>query len=348
MTDAAPSALPGISPIRPDEADEESALVGRAFDAAPDGHRSEDQQRRAFARDTGGRAASGVVLVARRGGRLVGSATVLRAATPHSRVAVPGEAEIRLLVVDPGEPGAELGEALVRASLEAALEWGAEALVLDTGAPNPRADALYARLGFERVPERDATASTGEVGALVHRFPLQARGDVRVRLMHSHEADEVSRLTEAAYAVDFELSEAYRADIAAVAERARDHQVWVATDAASGMLLGTASTPRAGNAISPLARDGELDFRFLGVAAGARRRGIGALLVDHVMLLARLRAIPRVVLNTGPDMVAAQRLYEGMGFSRLHEREYVFERADGSSFLMLAYGRHADASPDAA
>ena len=348
MTDASPSALPGISPIRPNEADDEAALVERAFAAGPYGHLPKGAERRAFERDTAGRAASGAVLVARRDGRLVGSASVLRAATPYSRVAVPGEAEIRLLAVEPGEQGSRLGEALMRASLEAALEWGAEALVLDTGALNVRAQALYERLGFERVPERDAIASTGDVDALVYRFPLQLRGDVRVRLMRPDEADEVSELTEAAYAVDFELSEAYRADIAAVAERARDHQVWVATDAASGMLLGTASTPRAGNAISPLARDGELDFRFLGVAAGARRRGIGALLVEHVLLLARLRAIPRVVLNTGPDMVAAQRLYEGMGFHRLHEREFVFERPDGSSFLMMAYGRDVEAGGEGA
>jgi ribosomal protein S18 acetylase RimI-like enzyme len=162
---------------------------------------------------------------------------------------------------------------------------------------------------------------------------------VRIRLMLPSEADAVSALVEGAYAADFELSAAYRADISAVADRAREHQVWVATDASSGLLLGTVSTPRAGAAISPLARDGELDFRFLGVAAAARRRGIGELLVQHVLLLARLRGIGRVVLNTGPDMVAAQRLYERLGFERLHEREFVFERPDGSSFLMLAYGR---------
>jgi ribosomal protein S18 acetylase RimI-like enzyme len=165
---------------------------------------------------------------------------------------------------------------------------------------------------------------------------------VRIRLMQPTEADAVSALVEGAYAADFELSAAYRADISAVAERAREHEVWVATDATSGVLLGTVSTPRAGAAISPLARDGELDFRFLGVAAAARRRGIGELLVEHVLLLARLRGIGRVVLNTGPDMVAAQRLYERLGFERLHEREYVFERPDGSSFLMLAYGRDTD------
>ncbi len=168
---------------------------------------------------------------------------------------------------------------------------------------------------------------------------LQLRDDVLVRLMRPDETDAVATLVERAYSIDFELNEGYRADIAAVADRARQHQVWVATDAASRMLLGTVSTPAQGAAISPLARPGELDFRFLGVAAEARRRGIGELLVQHVLRLGRIRGLDRVVLNTGPDMVSAQRLYARLGFVRLHEREFVFERPDGSSFLMLAYGR---------
>jgi len=168
---------------------------------------------------------------------------------------------------------------------------------------------------------------------------LQLRDDVHVRLMRPDETDAVAALVERAYSIDFELNDGYRADIAAVGRRARQHQVWVATDAASGTLFGTVSTPVRGAAISPLARLGELDFRFLGVAAEARRRGIGELLVEHVLRLARIRGVDRVVLNTGPDMMAAQRLYVRLGFARLNEREYTFERPDGSSFLMLAYGR---------
>lgn len=339
MNSTPPFALPEISFVLPHESAEEADLIERAFAAGPYGHFPKSAERRAFERDTEGRAASGTVLVARRGGRVVGTASVLRAATPYARVAVSGEAELRLLAVDPDMQGARIGEALMRASLEAALASGADALVLDTGVHNLRAQALYERLGFGREPARDALASTGDVDAVVYRFLLQEREDVRVRLMRADEAPDVSALVESAYAADFELSDEYRASIAAVAERASDHQVWVATDAWSGMLLGTVSTPRAGEAISPLAHDGELDFRYLGVAAAARRRGIGALLVEHVLLLARIRAIPRVVLNTGPDMVAAQRLYDRLGFERLHEREFRFQRRDGSSFLMLAYGR---------
>ena len=343
MMRATPSSiLPGFSPVAPSEAAAEADLVDRAFAAGPYGHLSKDAERRALEADTAGRAASGVVLVAREDNRVVGTSSLLRAGTQYARVAVPDEAEIRLLAVDPDLHGSGLGQALTRASLETALEWGAEALVLDTGTDNLRAQAFYERIGFERDPSRDHLASADGVESVVFRFPLQQRADVRMRLMRDDEAAEVSSLAESAYADDFPLSEAYRAEIAAVAERARDHQVWVATDAASGMLLGTTSTPRAGRAISPLARDGELDFRFLGVASSARRRGIGALLVGHVLLLARLRGVPRVVLNTGPDMVAAQRLYERFGFARLHDREYTFERPDGTAFLMMAYGRGTD------
>lgn len=169
--------------------------------------------------------------------------------------------------------------------------------------------------------------------------------DIEIRPMAPEETAAVADLVVGAYARDFPLSEAYRAEIAAVADRAAEHEVWVAVDATDGALLGTVSTPRPGRAISPLARDGELDFRFLGVSHAARRRGVGERLVEHVLALAAARGIRLVVLNTGPDMVAAQRLYERMGFARLHEREFTFVRPDGSSFLMLAYGRQVDRSP---
>ena len=238
------SILPGISPVVPSEAAAEADLVDRAFAAGPYGHLPKDAERRALEGDAAGRAASGAVLVARQANRVVGTSSVLRAGTPYARVAAAGEAEIRLLAVDPGVQGAGLGEALVRASLETALEWGAEALVLDTGTDNLRAQALYERIGFERDPSRDQLASADGVESVVFCFPLQQRADVRVRLMRDDEAAEVSALAQSAYADDFPLTEGYRAEIAAVAERARDHQVWVATDAASGMLLGT-TRPRA-------------------------------------------------------------------------------------------------------
>ena len=59
----------------------------------------------------------------------------------------------------------------------------------------------------------------------------------------------------------------------------------------------------------------------------------------HALALAASRGIRRVVLNTGPQMRSAQRLYERLGFERLHERERMVDLPDGTSFLMMAYGR---------
>ncbi|GAA4051886.1 hypothetical protein GCM10022282_11040 [Agromyces indicus] len=189
-----------------------------------------------------------------------------------------------------------------------------------------------------------ATTFTQPARRRLVRMSVNDSAGVRIRLMRDDEAASVGRLVRQAYAGDYELSEDYLAEIEAVADRARDHEVWVAEDAASGALLGTVTTPRPGERLSAVARDGdELDFRFLGVAAAARGRGVGERLVHHVTALAADRGLRRVVLNTGRQMIAAQRLYERLGFERLLEREFTFERPDGTSILIWAYGRDVDA-----
>ncbi|GIG20072.1 N-acetyltransferase [Cellulomonas chitinilytica] len=144
---------------------------------------------------------------------------------------------------------------------------------------------------------------------------------VRVRLVAPHEHDDVARLSVTAYEHDYDISDQYRASLADVATRARDAQVWVAEDLATGTLLGTVATPRPGEHISLLGRDGELDFRLLAVAPHARGQGVGALLTRFVVELARQRGLHRVVMNSGPRMTGAHRLYHRLGFVRLTDRE---------------------------
>ncbi|WP_051682041.1 GNAT family N-acetyltransferase, partial [Cellulomonas sp. HZM] len=168
-----------------------------------------------------------------------------------------------------------------------------------------------------------------------------SRPDVVVRLVHPHEHDAVAALSVAAYTTDGPVSEEYRSNIADVATRAREHQVWVAADRTTGELLGTVATPRPGGRLSPLARDDELDFRLLAVHPSARRRGVGALLTLHVVELARERGAQRVVMNSGPRMTTAHRLYERLGFARLPDRE---DRVvDGGT--LLAFGLDVPALP---
>jgi len=93
------------------------------------------------------------------------------------------------------------------------------------------------------------------------------------------------------------------------------------------------ATPRPGEFISELGQPGELDFRLLAVAPGARGRGFGALLTRHVIGLARERALDRVVMNSGDMMIGAHRLYEKLGFSRIPERDLTV--VDGEQTIVI-------------
>jgi GNAT superfamily N-acetyltransferase len=160
--------------------------------------------------------------------------------------------------------------------------------------------------------------------------------DVLIRLAVPGEYEAIAELSEAAYSHDYDISDEYRRGLRDVAARAAAHEVWAAVDRHSGQLLGTAVTPRPGGRVSELARDGELDFRLLAVTPSARRRGIGRLLVEHIISLAAERGATRVVMNSGPDMIGAHQLYYSMGFTRLTERET--RTVDGHSQPLLAFG----------
>ncbi len=127
-----------------------------------------------------------------------------------------------------------------------------------------------------------------------------------VRLVDPHEYAQAGRITAEAYRASYEgLSEAYLASLADVAGRVEQGEVWVAL--ADGVIVGTVWTPRPGERLSPLAEEGELDFRQLAVAPSARGRGVGERLTRHVLDLARERGASRVVMNSGPEMLGPTR-----------------------------------------
>jgi GNAT superfamily N-acetyltransferase len=160
--------------------------------------------------------------------------------------------------------------------------------------------------------------------------------DVLIRLATPGEYEAIAELSEAAYSHDYEISDAYLQNLRDVATRAAEHEVWVAVDRHTGQLLGTAVTPTPGGHVSELGRPGELDFRLLAVAPSARRRGIGRLLVEHIIALAAERGATRVVMNSGPQMTAAHQLYYSMGFTRLTQRET--RTVEGYTQPLLAFG----------
>ena len=87
--------------------------------------------------------------------RIVGAVTVATRGGPWSERAQTGEAEIRMLVVDPEVRGAGTGDALVRACIDRARADGCSGMRLSTETTMTTAHRLYERLGFVRAPDHD-------------------------------------------------------------------------------------------------------------------------------------------------------------------------------------------------
>lgn len=156
-----------------------------------------------------------------------------------------------------------------------------------------------------------------------------------VRPARPDELDDVGRLTVETYVADGHANPAgaYAAELADAAWRARDAELLVAVDA-SGAVLGTITVCVPGSPLAHVSRSGELEFRMLAVAHGARRRGVGEALVKSVLRRAAEIGAHRVVLCSAPEMHSAHRLYARLGFCRLPERDW--EPVPGMTLLAFS------------
>jgi ribosomal protein S18 acetylase RimI-like enzyme len=105
--------------------------------------------------DVAGRAGAGELLVAELAERVVGAVLFVQPGSAYAELAGPGEAEFRMLAVDPAAQGQGVGEALARACLDRAAALGCRAVVISSRDGFPTAHRLYQRMGFVRTPERD-------------------------------------------------------------------------------------------------------------------------------------------------------------------------------------------------
>lgn len=144
-----------------------------------------------------------------------------------------------------------------------------------------------------------------------------------VRAARSNELDLVGRLTLDAYLADGMVNPTgiYAAQLFDAARRDRDAQLLVAVDN-EGELLGTVTVCSPDSPLGEVSRPGELEFRMLAVAPGARRRGIGETLVRAVLARATEIGAHRVVMCSDEQMHVAHRLYARLGFVRMPERDW--------------------------
>ncbi|MGH2357335.1 MAG: GNAT family N-acetyltransferase [Candidatus Limnocylindria bacterium] len=154
---------------------------------------------------------------------------------------------------------------------------------------------------------------------------------MRARLARPAEYEDVGELTVRAYrTVDPDLGD-YADELRAVSAHATEAEVLVVE--LDSRLVGTVTyVPRPG-ALSEGADPDGAWIRFLAVDEGARGRGVGAALVGACLERARRDARARVLLHTTDRMLAAQRLYERLGFTRTPADDFEVEPA----FWLRAY-----------
>ncbi|MFF5179426.1 GNAT family N-acetyltransferase [Micromonospora sp. NPDC000316] len=151
--------------VRPAEASDFPAvarLTVAAYEA--DGQLKGEHGYEATLADVSTRAGSGEVLVAvdEVTGVVLGSVTFVLPGTRFAELSGPGEAEFRMLAVDPGAQGRGVGAALAQACVDRAAELGCRAVVICVRAGLAvSAHRLYERLGFVRMPEKDWSPAPG-------------------------------------------------------------------------------------------------------------------------------------------------------------------------------------------
>lgn len=159
-----------MTQVREARADELEDVGRLTADVYVDGGWAGDDYAPAL-RDAASRAETATVLVAVEAGRVVGGVTVVTRGGRWAELAAPGEAEIRMLAVDPARRGQGLGEALTAACVERARADGCSVVRLSSEPDMHAAHRLYERLGFTRTPSMDWSPAPG-VDLLAFARPL--------------------------------------------------------------------------------------------------------------------------------------------------------------------------------
>ncbi|MEV4509762.1 N-acetyltransferase [Dactylosporangium sp. NPDC049525] len=165
------SAAVTVRPATPDDFAEVARLTVEAYRA--DGQLEEEHGYGEVLADVATRAQHSEILVAADGGALLGAVAFVLPGTRYAELSKPGEAEFRMLAVDPAAQRRGVARALVRACVERAATAGCGSLVISTRDRNTAAFALYDSFGFVREPALDWTPVPG-VNLLGLRLKLPA------------------------------------------------------------------------------------------------------------------------------------------------------------------------------
>src|SRR5690606_38990842 len=126
---------------------------------------------------------------------------------------------------------------------------------------------------------------------------VTASGQLTVRPATPADHEAIGALTVAVYVGEGYVppDSPYAAELADTARRAEVATLLVAEH--EGEVIGSLTVARPGTPYADIARPGELEFRMLAVAVGARGLGAGTTLVRSVIEIARAESLAAVVLT---------------------------------------------------
>jgi ribosomal protein S18 acetylase RimI-like enzyme len=116
--------------------------------------------------------------------------------------------------------------------------------------------------------------------------------------------------------------------------RSTEAELLVAVDAVDERVLGCVTFAVGGTAWADIARPDEGEIRMLAVDRATRGRGVGAALVGAARDRSRALGLAGMAFSTRPDMDAAHRVYERLGFRRTPERDW--EPVPGTRLMVYA------------
>lgn len=157
---------------------------------------------------------------------------------------------------------------------------------------------------------------------------------VELRAAQAADLGAIGALTVEVYRPLLPPGDPYLLRLADVRKRFERAEVVVAT--VDGAVVGSLTMAEHGTRFADVAREGELEFRMLAVSTQARGLGVGSGLVAYVLGQARARGRSAVVISTMPNMVAARRIYDRLGFVRVPERDWSPEPGLIITVLRLA------------
>ena len=167
-------------------------------------------------------------------------------------------------------------------------------------------------------------ANAGIRAGKAHRSGIQfgAREAGRIRFAQAGDARELAELSQEALVYAWssrDFLDSFKNPQAKVILYEEDH-----------VLLGYAVLYHA-------ADEGEVAS--VGVRRSARRRGIGRLLLQELLVQGSENGVSRFFLEVRESNVPAQSLYEAMGFLRVGVRKDFYEHPREDAFLMMRDGR---------